>query len=151
MSGINQVIVEGNLTKEPELKFLQNGTAVANGSVAYNRSYKNDAGEWVDSPPEFFDFSLFGKKAERAAELKKGAKVIITGALQQRSWESNGSTNYKTSIKADSVKEIVVNRTKQVDDNNNVVQSEAPSFNVVQSEAPSFVNSVSSSSELPFG
>lgn len=100
-SDINKVEIMGNVTKDPEVRYTQSGTAVCTISVATNRSYKQND-EWVDES-QFHEVVLWGKLAEHAgARLQKGTRVLITGRLQTRKWEDKeGNTRYKTEIVAD--------------------------------------------------
>lgn len=91
----NTVTVVGNLTRDPELRFTAGGRAVANFGVACNRRYQVN-GEWQESV-SFFNivaWSYLGENA--AASLTKGARVIVTGRLEQRSWEKDDGTKRDT-------------------------------------------------------
>ena len=80
--------IVGNLTRELELRFTTGGRGVANGSLACNRRYMKD-GEWVESDPTFFNLVVWGQLGENAAaSLPKGTRVIATGRLEQRSYET---------------------------------------------------------------
>jgi single-strand DNA-binding protein len=95
----NKVIVIGNATRDPELKYLQSGTAVANIGLAINDRRKDGQGNWVDDPV-FCDVTLFGRQAEIAGEyLHKGNPVLIEGRLKLDSWESkDGSKRTKLKV-----------------------------------------------------
>ncbi len=99
--GINKVILVGNLGSDPEVRYTQSGTAVANFNVATNESYKNREGELVEKT-EWHRIVAWSRLAEICAEyLKKGEKVYIEGSLQTRQWEDkDGNTKYTTEIKA---------------------------------------------------
>jgi single-strand DNA-binding protein len=85
-SDLNRVILIGRLTRDPELKYLQNGTAVARFSIANNRRYST-AGEKKEQV-SFFDCIAWSKLAEMLTEYcKKGQRIGIEGRLQQRSWD----------------------------------------------------------------
>ena len=89
---INVVVLSGNLTREPELKYLPTGTAVCEMSMAVNSKRKNQNGEYVDEV-DYFDIVAFGKTAENCAEwLHKGNKVLIEGRLKQERWDKEGKT-----------------------------------------------------------
>jgi len=92
MSGETQITVVGNLTGDPDLKFIQSGAAVANFVVASTpRRFDKQANEFVDGDTLFMRCSLWRDYAEHVAEsLTKGMRVIVTGALVQRSFETNG-------------------------------------------------------------
>lgn len=100
MAGVNKVIIVGNLGKDPEVRFMPNGGAVANLTVATSDSWKDkQTGEQKDKT-EWHRVVMFGKLAEIAGEyLKKGSKVYLEGALQTRKWVNNdGQDQYTTEI-----------------------------------------------------
>jgi len=85
---LNQVNMIGNLTRDPELRYLPSGQAVADITVALNHKYKTDAGE-AKEEVNFIDCVAFAKTAENLAEyLHKGSKVFVTGRLKQDRWET---------------------------------------------------------------
>ncbi len=85
----NNVTVVGNLTADPELRFTASGVAMANISVADSRRYQDRNGEWQEDT-SFFRGTCWRDVAENVAEsLTKGARVIISGRLKQRTWETN--------------------------------------------------------------
>lgn len=89
----NNVTISGNTTREPELRFTPSGTAIASFGVAVNKSRKNAAGGW-DNEAMFFDVTLFGDLAEHAAEsVAKGQRVIVSGRLEQSSWQTETGDN----------------------------------------------------------
>ena len=104
MAGVNKVILVGNLGKDPEVKYLDNGVAVANFSLATTENYKNKEGEKV-SQTEWHNIVLWRGLAEVAEKyLKKGASVYIEGKIKTRKWEDKeGSTRYNTEILADNM------------------------------------------------
>jgi single-strand DNA-binding protein len=84
----NSVTLVGNLVEDPELRFTPSGVAMAKIRVAVNRRWRDQQGEWQEET-SFFGGTLWREAAENAAEsLQKGARVIITGSLEQRSWET---------------------------------------------------------------
>jgi single-strand DNA-binding protein len=99
----NGITIVGNLTRDPELRFTPNGAAVANFGVAVNNR-KKVGDNWEDNP-SFFDVNCWRELAENAAEsLTKGTRVIVTGKLVQRSWETNeGDKRSKVEIEADAI------------------------------------------------
>ena len=99
--GINKVILVGNLGSDPELKYMQSGTAMCTFSVATNESYKDAEGQMVDKT-EWHRIVTWGRLAEICGEyLKKGRQVYLEGQLQTRSWEDqDGNTKYMTEVKA---------------------------------------------------
>ncbi|MCG2791260.1 MAG: single-stranded DNA-binding protein [Actinomycetia bacterium] len=87
--GVNNITVLGNITRDPELRFTPNGTAVASFGLAVNRNIQNkNSGEW-ETRVDFFNVTAWYKLAENCAEsLSKGDRVLISGRLSQDSWES---------------------------------------------------------------
>jgi single-strand DNA-binding protein len=84
----NHVTLIGNLVDDPELRFTPSGAAMAKVRFAVNRRYQNRNGEWQEDT-SFFGGTLWREAAENAAEsLQKGMRVIVTGRLEQRSWET---------------------------------------------------------------
>lgn len=101
--GINKAIIIGNLGNDPEVRFMPNGNAVANLSVATDESYKDrNTGQMVPKT-EWHKVVIFGKLAEIAGQyLKKGSKVYIEGKLETRKWQNKeGQDVYTTEIKVD--------------------------------------------------
>lgn len=87
MVNFNKVIMAGNLTKDPEVRYIPSGTPVASFSIAVNRRFKQ-GDEWKEEVT-FIDIVVFGKQAENCGQyLNKGAGVLVEGRLQQRRWES---------------------------------------------------------------
>lgn len=102
MAGVNKVILIGNLGKDPEVRHLDNGAAVANFSIATTESYKDrNTGQRVDQT-EWHNIVLWRGLAEVAEKyLNKGDSVYIEGKLRTRSWEKDGITRYTTEIVGD--------------------------------------------------
>ncbi len=96
---LNKVFIIGNLTRDPELRNLPSGAAVASFGVATNRVWKNQNGEKKEDV-QFHNIVLFGRQAEIAQQyLSKGSSVFIEGRLQTRNWEAqDGSKRTKTEI-----------------------------------------------------
>lgn len=90
MAGLPEVTVAGTLTADPELRFTPAGVAVANFTVAANdRRYDAQAGNWIDGDATFLRCSIWRQAAENVAEsLSKGIRVVVTGQLRQRSYET---------------------------------------------------------------
>jgi single-strand DNA-binding protein len=103
MGSVNLVIVVGNLGKDPEVKFMQNGTPVCNFSVATSEQWKDKEGQKQEKT-EWHRIVVWGKQAEACGqELKKGRPVCVEGKIQTRDSEKDGVTKYVTEIKADRV------------------------------------------------
>src|SRR5687768_14237191 len=92
MSGETTVTVVGNLTADPELRFLSSGKAMARFSVASTpRRYDQAKSMYADGKPLFMRCTAFGPIAENLAEsLTRGARVVVTGRLEQSQWETEG-------------------------------------------------------------
>lgn len=90
MTGLPDITIAGTLVADPELRFTPTGTAVASFTVAANdRRYDPATQEWVDKGATFLRCSLWRQAAENLAEsLTKGARVLVTGTLRQREWET---------------------------------------------------------------
>ncbi len=87
----NQVILMGNLTRDPELRQTPNGTSVTSFSLALNRSYKGADGNWQEAT-DYVDVVAWGPLGERVAQyLSKGRPCLVNGRLQSRSWEDKES------------------------------------------------------------
>jgi single-strand DNA-binding protein len=100
---LNKVILAGNLTRSPELRYTPNGTAVATFGLATNRAWVDEQGERKEEV-EFHNIVVFGKQAETAAEyLRKGQLALIEGRLRTTSWESEGKRLSRTQIVAERV------------------------------------------------
>ncbi len=88
MANYNRTILMGNLTRDPELRYIPSGSAVANLRLAVNRTYKNQNGE-LKEEVTYVNVVVWGKQAENSNEyLFKGSPVFIEGRLQSRQWET---------------------------------------------------------------
>jgi single-strand DNA-binding protein len=100
---LNKVILAGNLTRSPEIRYTPHGTAVANFGLATNRAWVDEQGERKEEV-EFHNIVVFGKQAETAAEyLRKGQMALIEGRLRTTSWEAEGKRFSRTQIVAERV------------------------------------------------
>jgi len=98
-SGINKVIIVGNLGQDPEIKYTAGGAAVTTLSIATSDSWKDKDSGMDQERTEWHRVVLWRRLAEIAGEyLKKGSKVYIEGQLQTRKWEQEGQTRYTTEI-----------------------------------------------------
>jgi single-strand DNA-binding protein len=102
MASVNKVILIGNLGRDPEVRYLPSGDAVANITIATTETWKDKGGEKQEQT-EWHRVAMFGKTAEIAGEyLKKGSQVYIEGKLQTRKWtDKEGQERYTTEIRAD--------------------------------------------------
>ena len=99
---LNSVNIMGNLTRDPELKYLPSGKSVCSLSIANNRVYTKN-GEKV-SEVSYFDVEVWGVAAENCAKyLTKGSGIIVEGRLKQDRWEKDGKTQSRVRITANSV------------------------------------------------
>ena len=102
MASVNKVILVGNLGRDPEVRYMPDGGAITNISVATTESWKDKAGEKQEKT-EWHRVAFFGKLAEIAGEyLKKGSQIYLEGRLQTRKWQDkDGQDKYTTEIVAD--------------------------------------------------
>lgn len=108
--GVNRVILIGNLGRDPEVRYLPNGSAVANVSLATSDSWKDKATGETQDRTEWHNLVFYGRLAEIVGEYcKKGAKIYAEGRIQTRKWQDKdtGQDRYKT--------EIVVNEMQMLD------------------------------------
>ena len=102
MASVNKVILIGNLGRDPETRYMPDGGAVTNVSIATTETWKDKSGE-TQEKTEWHRVAFFGKLAEIAGEyLKKGSQVYVEGRLQTRKWQDkDGQDKYTTEIVAD--------------------------------------------------
>ena len=99
--GVNKVILVGNLGRDPETRYAQNGTAVTRFSVATSESWRDRASGEQQERTEWHNVVCFARLGEIAGEyLRKGSKVYIEGQLRTSSWEAEGQKKYRTEINA---------------------------------------------------
>lgn len=100
---LNQVTLMGNLTRSPELRQTPTGQSVVGFSLALNRSYKDAQDEWQEAT-DYVDITAWGKLAEQVSErLDTGSRVLVSGRLQSRSWETDGVKKSKVEVLATDV------------------------------------------------
>lgn len=124
MSGVNKVILLGNLGKDPEVRYLDNGVAVANFSLATTENYKNKQGERV-SQTEWHNVVFWRGLAEVAEKyLKKGDSIYLEGKIRTRKWEDKeGNTRYSTGVLADNMT-MLGKKNSQVSDSQELTSNE---------------------------
>lgn len=117
---INKVILIGNLGRDPEVRHLDNGAAVAKVSIATNESYRDKAGEWQTNT-EWHDIVMWRSLAERAERsLKKGSMIYVEGKLTHRKYQDkDGNDRYVT--------EVVANTFRMLDRRDNRAGASFPS------------------------
>lgn len=98
MASFNRVILLGNLTRDPELRYIPSGMAVTDIRLAVNDRRKSPSGEWIEETT-FVDVTLWGRQAEVASEyLTKGAPLLVEGRLKLDSWEKDGQKHSKLRV-----------------------------------------------------
>ena len=106
MTTTSSITIAGNLTRDGEIRYTRDGQATTALSVAVNRRWQNrQTQEWEESTTSFFDVVCWRDLAENAAlSLTKGARIVVTGRLEQRSWETDdGETRTKVELVADDI------------------------------------------------
>ncbi len=99
MANLNKVLLLGNLTRDPEIRFTAKGAAVGDFGIAVNRRIKDSADNWTDEVT-FIDITVWGRQAENAEKyLKKGRGVFIEGRLQLDQWEDKESGQKRSKLK----------------------------------------------------
>jgi single-strand DNA-binding protein len=104
MNSFNKVILLGNLTRDPEVRYTPSGTAVASFAIAVNRRYKQ--GEETKDEVSYIDIVVFGKTAENCGQyLNKGDAILVEGRIQQRRWDDKetGQKRSKVEVVAQTV------------------------------------------------
>lgn len=100
---VNQAILMGNLTRDPELRQTPSGQNVTSFSLALNRSYKGQNGEWQEAT-DYVDIVAWGPLAERISQyVNKGSRILVQGRLQSRSWDQDGQKRSKVEVIANDV------------------------------------------------
>lgn len=98
MASFNRVILVGNMTRDPELRYIPSGMAVSDIGLAVNDRRKDQNGNWTEETT-FVDITLWGRNAEVAAEYaRKGVQVLIEGRLKLDSWETDGQKRSKLKV-----------------------------------------------------
>jgi len=100
---VNQVMMMGNLTRDPELRQTPSGQTVCNFGIALNRAYKNQSGEWQEAT-DFVNCVAWGPLGERIGQyLHKGSRALVQGTLRSSSWEKDGQKHSKLEVWANDV------------------------------------------------
>ena len=144
MAGINKVILIGNLGKDPEVRYLEGGSAVANFSLATTESYKDKTGKRIDQT-EWHNIVVWRGLAEVAEKyLKKGMQIYLEGKIRSRTWDDKeGNKRYTTEIVGDSFTILGKKEENQSRDSGQGQREETQENN-----APNISNS--STDDLPF-
>tara|TARA_B100001287_G_scaffold36329_1_gene25753 strand:- start:3530 stop:3946 length:417 start_codon:yes stop_codon:yes gene_type:complete len=137
MSGVNKVILVGNLGKDPEVRYLDNGVAVANFSLATTENYKNKQGDRV-SQTEWHNIVFWRGLAEVAEKyLKKGDSVYVEGKLRTRRWEDkDGNAKYTTEILADNMTMLGSKRSTASEESSSINSSDISNTNETEDDLP---------------
>jgi len=99
MASFNKVILAGNLTRDPELRYTPKGTAVARITLAVNRTWKSETGEMKEEV-SFVDVDVWGRQAEVIAQyMKKGRPLLVEGRLKQDTWEDKNTKQKQSKLK----------------------------------------------------
>jgi len=99
MANFNKVIIAGNLTRDPELRYTPKGTAVARITLAINRTYSTEAGEKKEEV-SFVDVDVWGRQAEVIGQyMKKGRPLLVEGRLKQDVWEDKNTKQKQSKLK----------------------------------------------------
>lgn len=114
MASLNKCAFIGNLTRDPETRYMTNGEAVTNCSIAVNEQWKSKDGEKQERV-EYINLVFYRRLAEVAGEyLKKGSMIYVDGKLQTRKWQDkDGQDRYTTEIRADTMKMLGGNTGSQ--------------------------------------
>jgi single-strand DNA-binding protein len=129
MANGNTVTLVGNITRDPELRFTNTGQATSTFGLAVNRRWQNRQTQEWEEATSFIDVVCWREMAENAAEsLTRGARVIVTGRLDQRSWETpDGDKRSKVEVVADEIGPSIRWATAQVTKNERRGPSDGPS------------------------
>ena len=129
MPSVNKVILMGNLGRDPEVRFMPNGDAVCNFSIATTDTWKDKAGERQEKT-EWHNIVMYRRLAEIAGEyLKKGRPVYIEGRLQTRKWQTKeGQDRYSTEIIADSMQMLGGRDSSSPQENSNAEEKPKDDF-----------------------
>lgn len=118
----NKVILIGNLTRDPELRYTPQGTAVAKFGIATNRKYGEGKEETY-----FGDVTVWGKQAENCSKyLSKGSRVLVEGRLVTEKWERDGKSHSKTAITAEKVQFLTFKPKEEQKEQSDEAQPEMP-------------------------
>ncbi|TAN28845.1 MAG: single-stranded DNA-binding protein [Actinomycetota bacterium] len=132
MSNGNTITIVGNVTRDPELRFTSSGQATATFGIAVNRRWQNRQSQQWEEATSFFDVVCWREMAENASEsLSKGTRVIVTGRLEQRNWETQeGEKRSKIEVIADEIGPSLRWATAQI------VRNERKGFGMDTGEVP---------------
>ncbi|PCI93926.1 MAG: single-stranded DNA-binding protein [Flavobacteriales bacterium] len=149
MAGINKVILVGNLGKDPEVRYLEGGTAVANFPIATSESYKDKNSGEKKTNTEWHNIVLWRGLAEIAEKyLKKGSQIYLEGKLRTRQWQDkDGNNRYSTEIVGDNLQML---GRKNENSSSAPVAPQAPSKTETAAPTPDIEKSDDKVDDLPF-
>ncbi len=120
MASFNKVILAGNLTRDPELRYTPKGTAIAQFTLALNRKWKTETGEMKEEV-SFIDVDAFGRQAEVIGQyLRKGKPFLVEGRLKQDTWEDKNTKQKQSKVK------VVLESFSFIDSNRGEGEGSAP-------------------------
>lgn len=136
--GINKVILIGNLGQDPDVRYMTNGNAVANLSLATFESWRDKQTGEIREKTEWHKIVIFGKLAEIAGEyLSKGSQIYIEGSLQTRKWQDqNGQDRYTTEVI------VNINGTMQMLNSRNNTQNKNLNNNEMEKKEPKQIKKI---------
>jgi single-strand DNA-binding protein len=136
MAGVNKVILVGNLGKDPEVRYLENGSVVANLTLATTESYKDKSGNRV-SNTEWHDLEMWDGLAKIAEQyLKKGKQIFVEGRIKSDTWEDDqGNTRKKTRIRVTNMTMLGGAGQAGTADENQATQNIGPKAETTKTEA----------------
>ena len=103
MASLNRVFLIGNLTRDPEIRYIPSGKAVADLNMAINRKYRTTSGEFKEETC-YVGVVVWERQAETAGEyLKKGSAILVEGSLRYEQWETNGEKKSRLRVNADRI------------------------------------------------
>jgi single-strand DNA-binding protein len=147
MANYNRALLMGNLTRDPELRYIPNGSAVTNLRLAVNRTYKNQSGE-IKEEVTYVNIVVWGKQAENCAEyLSKGSPIFVEGRLQSRQWETEDGQKR-------SVLEVVADRVQFLERKKSGISNDHDLSPKMSSDKPADqtvpVDQANSDEDIPF-
>lgn len=143
MASFNKVILAGNLTRDPELRYTPKGTAIARLGLACNRKWKSETGEMKEEVT-FVDVDAFGKTAETIAQyLKKGRPILIEGRLRYETWEDKQTNQKKSKLG------VVLENFQFLDSGRGAEGGEAPSRPAAPANRPAAGPADASEPDVP--
>ena len=135
MANFNKVILAGNLTRDPEMRYTPKGTAIARFGLAINRTWKNEAGE-SQSEVTFVDIDAFGRQAEVISQyMKKGRPVLVEGRLKFDQWEDKNTHQKQSKLR------VVLESFSFIDSRPSEGSQAAPVRTATASAGPAVVSS----------